>query len=209
VAAPKARKRGRPSGVSDTRDRILASARKLFAHNAVGKISVRAVAADAGVDPALVHHYFGTKEKLFAEAVDLPFDPAAVLAVLHATPVDELGRAVASAILGIWESELGPRLKATLRSAIAGDELPMFGNFLRSVVFTEIATRVDDPPGSGIVRVEFAASQILGAVMARHVMALQPLASLPLERVIDVMAPTLQRYLTGAVPGQAGGRPAD
>ncbi len=191
------RKRGRPSGVSDTRDRILASARELFAHNAAGKISVRAVAADAGVDPALVHHYFGTKEKLFAEAVNVPIDPSAVLAVLHATPVDELGRAVASVVLGIWESELGPRLKATLRSAIAGDELPMFGNFLRDVVLAEVATRIDDPPGSGIIRVEFAASQILGAIMARHVMALQPLASVPLERVVDVLAPTLQRYFTG------------
>ncbi len=201
MATSEARKRGRPSGVSDTRDRILASARKLFAHNAAANISVRAVAADAGVDPALVHHYFGTKEKLFAEAVDVPVDPGALLAVLHAAPIDELGRALATVILGIWESELGFRLKATLRSAIAGDELPMFGNFLRSVVFADIATRVDDPPGSGIIRVEFAASQILGVIVARHVMALQPFASLPLERVVDVLAPTLQRYLTGAVPG--------
>ena len=127
---------GRPAGPSRTRERILASARELFGHNGIAKTSIRAIAADAGVDPALVHHYFGTKEMLFTAAVDIPFDPAIVIDTLRATPVDQLGRTIPSLVLPLWESELGTRLKATLRAAIAGDQVAIFSYFLRDVVLT-------------------------------------------------------------------------
>jgi AcrR family transcriptional regulator len=191
---------GRPSGASDTRDRILASARELFARNGISNTSIRAIAGDAGVDSALVHHYFGTKEKLFAAAVDIPIDPTEVLAVLRVTPVEDLGRTIPLVVLSLWESDLNARLKATLRSAIADNEVAMFGSFLRDIVLKQVAARLDDPPGSGILRAEFAASQILGAIMARHIFNLQPFASLPVEKVVNIIAPNLQRYLTGELP---------
>ena len=197
---------GRPAGPSRTRERILASARELFGHNGIAKTSIRAIAADAGVDPALVHHYFGTKEMLFTAAVDIPFDPAIVIDTLRATPVDQLGRTIPSLVLPLWESELGTRLKATLRAAIAGDQVAIFSYFLRDVVLTEVAARLDDPPGAGLIRAEFAATQILGVIMARHIFGLQPFATLPIEAIIDTVAPNLQHYLTGELPdaGQPG-----
>jgi len=194
------RRRGRPAGNSDTRDAILASARELFARNGISKTSIRAIATDAGVDSALVHHYFGTKERLFAAAVDAPVDPAEVLRPLQRVPVDELGHAIPTMVLTLWESEAALGLKAALRSALAGDQITMFAFFLRDVVVNQIAPRVDDPPGTGIIRTEFAVSQILGVVMARHILGLEPFASLPVNQVIDTIAPTVQRYLTGDLP---------
>ncbi|OBF22179.1 TetR family transcriptional regulator [Mycobacterium sp. ACS4331] len=190
------RRRGRPAGASNTRDRILLSARELFARDGTTATSVRAIAAEAGVDPALVHHYFGTKAQLIAAAIDIPIDPERVLTVLRATPVEDLGRAVPALILPLWESDLGAHLKATLRAALAGDQQSIFAGFLREIVLMEIAPRVDEPPGSGLVRAEFAATQMLGVVMARYIFELQPFASVPIQEVIETIAPTLQRYLT-------------
>ena len=91
MTTAKRRRPGRPRGNSDTRARILSSARALFAANGVGNTSIRAIAADAGVDSALIHHYFGTKAQLFAAAIEIPVDPNLVLGPLRDTPVDELG----------------------------------------------------------------------------------------------------------------------
>ncbi|CAN5486078.1 TetR family transcriptional regulator [soil metagenome] len=201
--APDDRRRppGRPPGSSGTRERILVSARELFSQNGIGKTSIRAIAADAGVDSALVHHYFGSKEQLFATAIDIPFDPAAILGPLRTAPVEELGRLLPSLVLPLWDSDIGAGLIATLRSALAGDQISIFRSFLRDVVVNEIGARVDEPTGSGIIRSEFVATQILGVAMARHIFELEPFASLPIEQIVDTIAPNLQRYLTGALPG--------
>jgi AcrR family transcriptional regulator len=198
------RRPGRPPGSSDTRERILVSARELFSRNGIGKTSIRAIATDAGVDSALVHHYFGTKEQLFAAAINVPFDPANILGPLRTVPVEELGRTLPSLILPLWDSDVGAGLIATLRSALAGDQLNIFRSFLRDVVVTELAARVDEPKGSGIVRAEFVATQILGVAMTRHILGLEPMASLSVEQIVDVIAPNLQRYLTGELPGISG-----
>lgn len=199
--SPEIRRRpGRPVGSSDTRERILTSARELFARNGIGNTSVRAIATDAGVDPALVHHYFGTKEKLFTAAVNVSFDPADILVPLRAAPVEELGRILASLVLAVWDSDVGAGMVAALRSALAGDEIGIFRSFLRDIVVTELAARVDNPKGSGVIRAEFAATQILGVAITRHILELQPMATMPLEQVVDTIAPTLQRYFTGDIP---------
>jgi AcrR family transcriptional regulator len=198
------RRPGRPTGTSDTRLRILGSARELFSRNGIGKTSIRAIAADAGVDSALVHHYFGTKEQLFAAAIDVKVDPADILGPLRTAPVGELGHTLPTLILNLWDSEVGAGLMATLRSALAGDQINLFRSFLRDVVVTELAARVDDPKGSGVIRAEFVATQILGVAMARHILALEPFASLPVQQIVDTIAPNLQRYLTGDLPGLSG-----
>ena len=148
----------------------------------------------------MVHHYFGTKAQLFVAAVDVPIDPERVLDVLRNTPVDELGRAIPTAVLSLWESEIGARMQATLRAALAGDEISIFATFLRTIVLEVIASRVDSPPGTGIVRAEFVATQILGVIMARYIFRLEPFSTLPIEQVIDTIAETVQRYLTGDLP---------
>ncbi len=192
---------GRPSGTSDTRERILASARELFARNGFDKTSIRAVAAGAGVDAALVHHYFGTKHRLFTAAIHIPVDPMILIERMRETPVEELGLKLPSILLPLWDSELGAGLIAELRSLLSGAEVGFLRTFMREVVVAEIAARVDDPPGSGILRAEFVASQIAGVLMARYIIGIEPFASLPAQQIAETIAPNLQRYLTGDLPG--------
>ncbi|KUI47910.1 TetR family transcriptional regulator [Mycobacterium sp. GA-1199] len=192
---------GRPPGPSDTRERILNSARELFARNGIDKTSIRAIAAAAGVDPALVHHYFGTKTQLFAAAIHIPIDPMQVIGPLQQVPVEEIGRTLPSLLLPLWDSELGKGFIATLRSIIAGNDSSLVRSFLQEVIAREVGSRVDDPPGSGPVRVQFVASQLVGVVMARYILELEPFKSLPVDQVVETIAPNLQRYLTGELPG--------
>jgi AcrR family transcriptional regulator len=194
------RRPGRPAGNSDTRERILASARELFASNGIGQTSIRAVAAAAGVDSALVHHYFGTKEKLFAAAVRIPIDPMDIIGPLREIPVEEIGYKLPSMLLPLWDSELGAGFIAALRSIVAGSEVNLFRSFIQEVIATEVGTRVDNPPGSGVIRIQFVASQMVGVVMARYILELEPFASLPAEQIAATIGPNLQRYLTGDLP---------
>ncbi|OBA80704.1 TetR family transcriptional regulator [Mycobacterium sp. 1164966.3] len=194
------RRPGRPAGNSDTRDRILASARELFAHNGIDRTSVRAVAARAGVDAALVHHYFGTKQQLFAAAIHLPIDPMEVIGPMRETPVEELGYKLPSLLLPLWDSELGAGLIATLRSLISGSEVSLARSFLQEVISVEVGSRVDNPPGTGKIRAQFVASQLMGVVMARYIVKIEPFASLPADQIVQTIAPNLQRYLTGDLP---------
>lgn len=192
---------GRPSGTSDTRERILTNARELFARNGIGKTSIRSIAAAAGVDSALVHHYFGTKEQLFAAAVHIPIDPMLVIGPMREAPIDELGLTLPSLLLPLWDSEMGAAFLATLRSLLAGDGVGLVRSFLQDVIAVEIGSRVDEPPGSGRIRVQFVASQLVGVVMARYILELEPFASLPVEQIAQTIAPNLQHYLTGELPG--------
>jgi AcrR family transcriptional regulator len=192
---------GRPPGQSDTRDRILSSARELFARNGIDKTSIRSIASAAGVDAALVHHYFGTKQQLFAAAIHIPIDPMQVIGPMRETPVDELGLKLPSLLLPLWDSELGSGFIATLRSLLAGNDVSLVRSFLQEVISVEVGRRVDSPPGSGRIRVQFVASQLVGVVMARYILELEPFKSLPVQQVAETIAPNLQHYLTGDLPG--------
>ena len=158
------------------------------------------MAAGAGVDAALVHHYFGTKQQLFAAAIHLPIDPMTVLVPIRKTPVGELGLRLPSVLLPIWDSEIGAALIATLRSLISGADVSLAQSFLQEVVVTEVGSRVDTPPGTGKIRAQFVASQLMGVVMARYIVPIEPFASLPAEQIAETIAPNLQRYLTGDLP---------
>lgn len=172
----------------------------MFARNGISHTSIRSIAADAGVDSALVHHYFGTKENLFAAAIEIPIDPMSVIGPLRETPVGELGLRLPSLLLPLWDSALGDGLIATMRSLLSGANVSLVRSFLQDVVIAEIAPRIDDPPGSGRVRIQFVASQLVGVVMARYIIGLEPFASLPPDQIAKTIAPNLQRYLTGALP---------
>jgi AcrR family transcriptional regulator len=199
VTATNTRRRrpGRPAGSSDTRDRILTSARELFARNGIDRTSIRAVAAAAGVDAALVHHYFGTKQQLFAAAIHLPIDPMTVLVPMRETPIEELGLRLPSVLLPIWDSEMGAGLIATVRALLTGAEMSLARSFLQEIVVEEVGSRVDNPPGTGRIRAQFVASQLMGVVMARYILELEPFSSLPADQIARTIAPNLQRYLTG------------
>ena len=158
------------------------------------------MAAAAGVDAALVHHYFGTKQQLFAAAIHLPIDPMTVLVPMRETPIDELGLRLPSVLLPIWDSELGAGLIATVRSLLTGADVSLARSFLQEIVVEEVGSRVDNPPGTGKIRAQFVASQLMGVVMARYIVGIEPFASLPADQVAKTIAPNLQRYLTGDLP---------
>ncbi|KAA1248707.1 TetR/AcrR family transcriptional regulator [Mycobacterium simiae] len=191
------RRRGRPPGNnSTTRDRILANARELFARNGIDRTSIRAVAAGAGVDAALVHHYFGSKQQLFAAAIRVHIDPMQVLGPMRETPVEELGFKLPSMLLPLWDSELGAGLIAILRSLIAGDDASLARSFLQEVITAELGSRIDNPAGTGMIRAQFVAAQLLGVIIARYIVQIEPFASMPARHIAEVIAPNLQRYLT-------------
>ena len=147
-----------------------------------------------------MHHYFGTKHRLFAAAIHIPIDPMEALIPLRETPVEELGLTLPSMLLPLWDSNLRPVLLATMRSMFSGADVGLVQTFFRQVIVAEIAARVDDPAGSGILRAEFVASQLVGVAMARYILELEPFASLPVQRIALTIAPNLQRYLTGELP---------
>jgi AcrR family transcriptional regulator len=175
----------------------------MFARNGIGNTSIRAIAAAADVDPALVHHYFGTKEQLFAAAVHIPIDPMQIIGPMRETPVEKLGLVLPSLLLPLWDSEIGSGFIATLRSLLAGNDVSLVRSFMQDVITVEVGSRVDEPPGSGAIRVQFVASQLVGIVMARYILELEPFKSLPVQQVAETIAPNLQRYLTGDLPGLA------
>lgn len=149
----------------------------------------------------MVHHYFGTKSQLFAAAIHIPIDPMEVIGPIRETPVEEIGYKLPSLLLPLWDSEIGSGFIATLRSMLAGTDVSLVRSFLQEVIAVEVGSRVDNPQGSGMIRVQFVASQLVGVVMARYILELEPFKTLPVQQIAETIAPNLQRYLTGDLPG--------
>ncbi|MEE2033440.1 TetR/AcrR family transcriptional regulator [Rhodococcus chondri] len=191
---------GRRPGNSGARDEILSVAREMFATNGFDKTTIRGIAGRAAVDPALVHHYFGTKLDLFTESIALPVDPREVLAPVYAAPLDELGHALATALLGVWDSPHRDRVVAMFRAQISGDDTGLIRTFLLDVALEPLLKKIDRPAGTGRLRGELVATQMAGVMLVRYILALEPLASLPSKQFVDMIAPTLQHYLTGELP---------
>lgn len=188
--------RGRRPGSPDTRATVLAAARDSFAAAGFAGTTVRGVAAAAGVDAALVHHYFGTKHELFLAAVELPVDPRTRLAPVVAGGPDGAGTRLLRAFLGAWDDpELQPGLVAAARTVVApgGDRL-LRNAFIPAILAPTLGQLMPDRQDD---RLALVVSQVLGLVLARYVMKIEPLASLPAEQVVTEMGPTLQRYFTG------------
>ena len=189
-------RRGRRPGGTDTRAAILAAARESFADKGFGGTTIRGVASAAGVDAALVHHYYGSKDDLFVAALALPIDPREVIAPVLAAGPDGAGERLLRTFLAAWDDpESGPALVALARSVLepSGHHLLRDG-FLPVVIQPAItALGVDRPE----LRTPLLASQVLGLVLARYLLPLEPVASMSADEVVAAYAPTFQRYLTG------------
>lgn len=196
---PRSGRTGRRPGNSDTRSAILGAARARFADTGFDKTSIRAIAADVDVDPALVHHYFGTKQQLFAAAVEFPVDPEITLQTVARAPVEELGTTIVRAVVGVWDSPAGPGIVAMMRSMLGGSEVDLARSFLLEVVLERVRARIATPDDDGRARVSLAAAQMMGVLTARKILAIEPLASMPIERVVAAVGPSMQRYLTGDI----------
>ncbi|MER5295355.1 TetR family transcriptional regulator [Streptomyces pharetrae] len=197
-----ARRRGRPrraeSGAAgDTRDRILAAAREQFSEHGYEKTSVRGIAKAAGVDSALVHHYFGTKEQVFQAAVETVFAPALRAPdVIFEGPADEVGERFARFLFGVWENPVTRTpLLAVLRSAVNNEvAAAVFRRLVTSQLLRRVAGRLDLPDAE--LRAELAAAQLVGVAMMRYVIKLEPLASADMDVIVARVAPVVQRHLT-------------
>ena len=191
--------RGRRPGAPDTRAEVLAAARASFAERGFRGTTIRAVAASAGVDPALVHHYFGSKDDLFVAALQIPVDPREVLAPVVAAGPDGAGERLMRTLLGVWDDPaVQPGLLALVRSLISDDSGGLVRDaFIPVVVGPVLATLVADRPD---VRIPLVASQVVGLIVARYVIALPPMAQMPAEDVVARVGPVVQHYLTGDLP---------
>jgi AcrR family transcriptional regulator len=199
VTAAPARRRGRPPGEQNTRDRVLAAARRVFTEKGYEAASLRQIARDAGVDAGMVRHYFVDKAGLFRAAMELPIDPAVVIASLIADGVDGLGERLIRQFLREWDRAGEQSAMIILvRSAMTHDESTrMLREFISSQVLGRLAAAVDAPDRD--LRASLIGSQIVGLVVARYIVRVEPLASADHETVVAAVAPTVQRYLTGPI----------
>ncbi|MER6225794.1 TetR/AcrR family transcriptional regulator [Streptomyces sp. 900105755] len=194
------RRRGRPPRTesADTRDRILVAAREEFSEHGYEKTSVRGIAKAAGVDSALVHHYFGTKEQIFEAAIAVAFAPTLnAPAAIADGPLDGVGERLTRFIFGIWENPTTRKpLLAIVRSAVNNETAAAV---FRRLVAAQLLRRLAEQLGhaDGELRAELAAAQLVGCAMLRYVIKLEPLASADLEQIVARIAPVVQGHLTG------------
>ncbi|ABL80019.1 MULTISPECIES: TetR family transcriptional regulator [unclassified Nocardioides] len=194
-AAPR---RGRRPGTPDTRAAILAAARELFAAQGYAGTSVRAIGAAAGVDASLVHHYFGTKDDLFVAALELRVDPRVVVPPVFEGGLESAGERLMRLFVSVWDDEEKRLpLLALIRGALdSGGQQLVRDGFMRMVLEPLAA-------GLGVAdqrRMPLVASQLLGLVLLRYLLVVEPLASMPADELVALYGPTLQRYLSGPLP---------
>lgn len=188
--------RGRRPGPSNTRDEILAAARRLFAQRGFQATTMRAIAAEAGVNAALVHHYYGNKEQLLVAAMNLPLNPAVVIEQLRdAGPREQIGERLVRFFVRTWrDPSTGQPLQALLRAAAATDiSAATMRQFIENVMVPRVATLLDVPP----LRVAGAFAQLLGFALAGTIIRAEPLASASEDDLVALLAPSVQRYLDG------------
>jgi AcrR family transcriptional regulator len=193
------RSRGRPLGSPQTRTAILDAARLEFARCGYDRATIRRIAGLAGVDAALVHHYYGSKRGLFVAVLDLGIDPGSVVASLIRDDPAHAGARIVQFFLSIWET---PRtrwpIEALVRSAAADPDATLAPAFA-AVVSTPIvhALGQQDAP----IRAALCGAQLVGLAFARYIVRVEPLASAATGDVIGMVAPSLQRYLFSPLTG--------
>jgi AcrR family transcriptional regulator len=182
-----------PTRRSDaTRAAILDAARRRFAADGFRKATIRAIAAEAGIDPAMVMRYYGSKDDLFAAAVDIDL----ALPDLSRTDPDALGEALTRRFLGLWEQPPSSAMLMTLlRSAVTDDAtVAKFQQVFAQQVIPAVLRAGD--PADAMHRAGLVVSQLLGLALCRYVLRLPPVVALTEEQIVADVAPTIQRYLT-------------
>jgi AcrR family transcriptional regulator len=197
MSGTRPRRPGRRPGAEDTRGRILDAARAAFGERGFDGATIRDIAARAGVDAALVHHYFGTKQQLFVAAMEMPVDFATAVPALLTGPEERLGERFVAFVLGLWERpEVRPLLQGVVRSASTDAvAAAMLRRLLAEGPLLALTTALDRPDAA--VRASLAGSQLIGLAFARLVVGVEPLASMDRDAVARAVGPSIQRYLTG------------
>ena len=197
---------GRRPGTSGTREAILGAARRQFADQGYGRASLRSIAAAAGVDQKLIAHYFGSKQQLFLAAIGLPINPGDVLLRVlgdgERDPVVVTARLVDEVTAILEQPELVQSIAALIR---AGASEPEVAQLLRAFFPGAVLESVEGllGPGDPAYRLNLVGSQVIGLVMARAVVGLEPMSSMPARAVAESVAPNLARYLIGPLDAAA------
>ena len=191
---------GRRPGAGGSREEIAAAARRLFAGRGFDAVTIRAIATEAGVDPALVHHFYGTKQRLFDTIMELPIDADEVMRTVLGPGVDGLGERLARFVLTrLRTAESGDAVVGVLRTAAAQPEAAAalreaYERRLFAPLTREL--EVDQP----LLRAALCSSQLLGIALAEHVLGFAPLVGASTDELVAIYGPVLQRYLTGPLP---------
>jgi AcrR family transcriptional regulator len=186
---------GRRPGTPDTRDAILAVARRGFASRGYDATSVRDIATAANVDPALVIHYFGTKEGLFVAATGLPDGLPALLEDLAVLPRHDFASALVRAYLRLIDSD-GSRnaILALVRSAVSNDQAAAALREFLTMQLLPVIGRLTPHPDAQL-RASLVAAQLIGIATQRHVIRLEPLVKASPEEIVTLAAPAIEQYL--------------
>jgi AcrR family transcriptional regulator len=172
----------------ETRNAILAAARRRFADDGYERATIRAIAADAGIDPSMVMRYYGSKDGLFAAAVDV----ALQMPALAGRPPDRRGEILVRHFFTLWEeTRTRDVLTVLLRSAVTNEAA---ADRVRAIFSTQVAVAIGipgEPARAGLI-----AGQLLGVALCRYILRLPPLVALDTDTLIAILSPTVQRYLT-------------
>lgn len=191
---------GRRPGRTSTRSRILETARAHFGEEGFEGATLRGIAAGAGVDPALIPHYFGSKEGVFLAAVEFPVDPSVFIPRLLEPGLEGLGERLILFFLETWDSPAGASLLGLIRSVVSNE---MAADLMRQFVTREVlgrlaeAIQLDQPQ----LRASLVGTQLVGLAVLRYVIKVEWVASASPEELARWIGPNIQRYLTApAVP---------
>ena len=197
---------GRRAGESGTRDAILKAARSRFSEYGYDAATIRAIASDAGVDPALVHHFYGSKERLFSAAMRLPIAPGEVLAAAlaegPAEPGGSLGEHLVRTALTLWDSaEVSGAFIGLLRSAVTSEQAAaMLREFIADAILSLFAgAAASTDPADAAYRASLTAGQMLGLALTRYVPKFEPVAAADAASLARAIGPAIDRYLTGDI----------
>ena len=188
--------RGRRPGPSSTREDILAAARQLFAQRGYQATTMRGIATEAGVNAALVHHYYGSKEQLLIAAMNLPLNPADVIRELRdAGPREQLGERLVRFFVRTWrDPQTGQPLQALLRAAASSDAgAATMRQFVENVMLARLTTLLGVPQ----LRLAGGFAQLIGFALVGIIIEIEPLASATEDELVALFAPTIQRYIDG------------
>lgn len=193
---PVRRRRGRPrKGESNARDLILAAATEEFGEVGYDASTTRGIAARAGVDPALLHHHFGTKADLFTASIGAPLRPDLAVPEVLSGSREHTGERLVAYVLAVWDSAtIGPRALVMLRTGLSSPHAtPVLAGFLRRELLDKVAVGLDVPDAG--LRADLAASQIGGLIIARYVLRLPDLVAAPAEELVVRVGAAVQRHL--------------
>jgi AcrR family transcriptional regulator len=189
---------GRRPGQPETRQVIIEAARHIFSERGYDGTTMRLVAARAGVDAALIYHYFGSKQQLFVAATEIPYDWAAAFPALVGRPAEQVGEQLVRLMLGLWEDPvIRPRFMGLVRSATSDPEAAaMVRRLLSEGPVSALGHAIGGPDGE--LRAMLAASHIMGVALLRHILRVEPLASADIETLAGLLGPSVGAYLVGA-----------